>query len=110
MLTSINPYTGEKIAEYKQLSKSKINKKLKKADKTFSEWRLTSFESRKNLVLSLAEELKTNKQEYADMITAEMGKPISQAIAEVEKCAWVCEYYAENAEEHLSNKVIETEA
>lgn len=110
MLTSINPYTGETLAEYKELSKGKITKKLKKADKTFSEWKTTSFESRRNLVLSLAEDLKENKESYAAMITAEMGKPISQSIAEVEKCAWVCEYYAENAEDHLKNKLIETDA
>lgn len=110
MLISINPYSGEKIAEYKELSKSKINKRLKKAERTFSEWRLTSFESRRNLVLSLAEELKRNKKEYAKMITAEMGKPIKQSIAEIEKCAWVCEYYAQNAEHHLRAKVIKTDA
>lgn len=109
-LISTNPYTGEQIAEYKELTKSKINRKLKLGDKVFSEWRNTSFTYRKSLMENLAQELKTNTREYADMVTAEMGKPITQSIAEIKKCAWVCEYYAENAESHLADKNIETEA
>lgn len=107
---SINPYTGEKIAEYKELSKSKINKKLKLADKVFSEWRLTSFTYRQSLMGNVAEEFRTNPEPYAQMITAEMGKPITQSLAEIEKCAWVCEYYAEKAAEHLAKKTIITDA
>tara|TARA_R110002051_G_scaffold123527_1_gene196769 strand:- start:3562 stop:4767 length:1206 start_codon:yes stop_codon:yes gene_type:complete len=61
-------------------------------------------------MLKAAEELKHNKQEYAEVISLEMGKPISQSISEIEKCAWVCEYYAENAESHLKNEVIKTDA
>lgn len=110
MLLSINPYTGETIAEHKEFSKSKINKKLKTADKTFSEWRLSSFEHRSQLLLNLSEILLQNKEEYAKMITAEMGKPIKQSISEIEKCAWVCEYYAENGKELLKKKEIETDA
>lgn len=110
MLKSINPYTGELIAEYKELSKSKINKKIKLADKTYRDWRLSSFDRRRELMFNLANVLKDNKQKYAEMMTHEMGKPISQAVAEVEKCAWVCEYYAENAEELLKKKEIETDA
>lgn len=110
IIPSINPYTGEKIAEYKELSKSKINKKLKLADKVFSEWRLTSFIYRQSLMGNLAEELRSNAEGYARMITAEMGKPITQSLAEIKKCAWVCDYYAENAAQHLAKKTIETDA
>lgn len=110
MITSINPYTGKKIAEHKELTNSKIKKKLKEANKTFSEWRHTSFEHRGELVTNLANELRQNKKKYAEAITAEMGKPISQAVAEVEKCAWVCDYYAENAKSHLAKKDIQTDA
>lgn len=110
MLTSINPYTGEKIEKFKELSKSKINKKLKTADKTFKNWKEITFEKRAELMLNLAEELKKNKEEYAKSISLEMGKPITQAIAEIEKCAWVCEYYAENAEQQLQPEKITTDA
>ncbi|MDR6301010.1 NAD-dependent succinate-semialdehyde dehydrogenase [Mesonia maritima] len=110
MLTSINPYTGEKIEKFKELSKSKINKKLKTADKTFKNWKETTFEKRAELMQKLAEELKKNKEEYAKSISLEMGKPITQAIAEIEKCAWVCEYYAENAEKQLQPEKIKTDA
>lgn len=110
MIKSINPYTGEEIEKFKELSKSKINKKLKHADKSFEVWRRTPFEERAELMRKLAEELEGNKQSYASDITNEMGKPITQAIAEVEKCAWVCRYYAENAKKLLANKKISTDA
>ena len=61
-------------------------------------------------MLAAAAELKKNKQEYAELMTQEMGKPIAQAIAEVEKCAWVCEYYAEEAAIQLADEIIETDA
>lgn len=110
MIISKNPYTGEEIEKYKELSKSKIKKKLKKADKTFSEWGQTDFSRRRKLVQNLAEELRQNKEDYAKTITTEMGKPISQSIGEIEKCAWVCDYYADNGEEHLAPKEIESDA
>jgi len=110
MLTSINPYTGEKLEKFKELSKSKINKKLKTADKTFKTWKETSFSRRAELMQNLAEELEENKNDYAKSICLEMGKPITQAIAEIEKCAWVCRYYAEHAEEQLAADKIETDA
>src|SRR5690606_33144285 len=100
MVKSINPYTGEDLAKFNELTKSEVNKKLKIADKTFENWRHTAFAERSKLMMNLAGVLKKNKKEYAKTITLEMGKPISQSIAEVEKCAWVCEYYAKNAEEH----------
>lgn len=109
-MISTNPYTGELIAEYKEYSRGKVNKKLKLADKTFSNWKLSSFTRRSELVKNLAQVLRENKVEYAKMITLEMGKPIKQSIAEIEKCAWVCDYYAENGEELLRKKEIKTDA
>ncbi len=108
--TSINPYNGAELKSYKTHTKSEIQDILTKADKRFYSWRETSFAERKKLMLAAASELKNNKEEYAKDMTLEMGKPIKQAIAEVEKCVWVCEYYAENAEAQLKNEIIKTDA
>ena len=110
MIESKNPYTGEVIEKFKELTKPEIDETLAKADSRFKQWRKTSFKERAELMNKAAAELKKNKEEYAKDISNEMGKPITQSIAEIEKCAWVCEYYAENAEKHLSSKTIKTDA
>lgn len=110
MITSKNPYTGEVIEEFKELTKSEIDQALENANERFKSWRKTSFEERSELLMKAAEELKKNKEEYARDISLEMGKPITQSIAEIEKCSWVCEYYAENGAEHLAIKKIKTDA
>ena len=110
MILSQNPYTGETIKEHREFTSQDIDKALEKADAGFRSWKTTGFSQRSELMLKAAEELKKNKQEYAETITLEMGKPIKQSIAEVEKCAWVCEYYAENAEKQLAPEAIDTDA
>lgn len=110
MIESINPYTLEVIDEFKELTKPQIDEVLERADSRFKKWRKVSFADRSKLMMKAAEELKNNKKEYARDISLEMGKPITQAIAEIEKCAWVCEFYAENAEKQLSSKTIKTDA
>lgn len=110
MILSKNPYTGETIEEHQESTSQDIDNALEKGNAVFREWKITSFSFRSKLMLNAAEELRKNKQEYAEGITKEMGKPIKQSLAEVEKCAWVCEYYANNAEAQLSPEVIETDA
>tara|TARA_Y100001960_G_scaffold203723_1_gene212795 strand:+ start:731 stop:2089 length:1359 start_codon:yes stop_codon:yes gene_type:complete len=110
MITSKNPYTGEVIEEFKEYTKEEINNAIKKADDRYKTWRKVSFSEKSKLLKNAAKELRDNKQSYAEDITQEMGKPITQALAEIEKCAWVCEYYAENAENHLAREIIETDA
>ena len=110
MITSKNPYTGEVIEEFKEYTKEEINNAIKKADDRYKTWRKVSFSEKSKLLKNAAKELRDNKQSYAEDITQEMGKPITQALAEIEKCAWVCEYYAENAENHLAKEIIETNA
>lgn len=107
---SINPYTGKEVKTFKNHTSQEVLDSIDLADKRFYSWRETSFSQRKKLMLSVASELRSNKVNYAETMTLEMGKPIFQAIAEVEKCAWVCEYYAENAEKQLQTEEIETEA
>ncbi|MCG2430459.1 NAD-dependent succinate-semialdehyde dehydrogenase [Aequorivita xiaoshiensis] len=107
---SKNPYNGDELNSYKNHSKKEVSEIIDKADKRFYSWRGVPFNERQKLMLAAAAEMRSNKHEYAKMLTLEMGKPISQAIAEVEKCAWVCEYYAEHAENQLENRVIKTDA
>src|SRR5690606_29214864 len=83
---------------------------IQQAHLQFKVWSYTTFSERASILKNVAGLLKKNKEEYAKTISLEMGKPISQAIAEVEKCAWVCEYYADNAARFLRSKKIKTEA
>jgi succinate-semialdehyde dehydrogenase/glutarate-semialdehyde dehydrogenase len=110
MIISKNPYTGEAIASVKEFTKNEIDNALDAANNRFESWKKTDFKDRSKLMLQAAVELKKNKKEYAETMTREMGKPISQAIAEVEKCAWVCEYYADNAAKQLARETIKTDA
>ena len=110
MKISVNPFNGKKIYEFKELNSSDLQSRVKLADETFNSWKKTTFEERSRLMNNAAKELKTNKERYGEIITNEMGKPLSQAIAEIEKCAWVCEYYAANAAEQLKEEPIETDA
>ncbi|MFD2518783.1 NAD-dependent succinate-semialdehyde dehydrogenase [Salinimicrobium flavum] len=110
MILSKNPYNGEILQEHREFTAEDIDKALKKADDAYKDWRLSSFAERSRLLKNAAAELKKNSREYAEAISKEMGKPITQAVAEIEKCAWVCEYYAGNAEEQLSPVNVETDA
>jgi succinate-semialdehyde dehydrogenase/glutarate-semialdehyde dehydrogenase len=83
---------------------------INSANKTYQLWRQKSLSDRLSFLPHLSEQLLQNKEEYAAVITAEMHKPIAQAIAEVEKCALLCTYYYENAPSFLSEKTIKTEA
>jgi len=110
MIESKNPYTGETIEKFEELTKEQIDEVLENAQQRYKLWRKTSMGERAEFMKNAAEELKANKEEYARDITLEMGKPISQSIFEIEKCAWVCEYYVKYAEEHLANRLIDTDA
>ncbi|MBL1213417.1 MAG: NAD-dependent succinate-semialdehyde dehydrogenase [Ignavibacteriae bacterium] len=109
-IQTINPATGEVVKTFGEFSDEKVNQIIDEANEAFIKWRETPFSFRKTLMLNAAKELKINKKKYADVLTLEMGKPIKQALSEVEKCAWVCEYYAENAEDILSKEVIKSDA
>ncbi len=87
-----------------------MNQLIQTAYSAFLNWRNTSFSKRKGLALSLSEQLRKNTFQYAQIITDEMFKPITQSISEVEKCAWVSEFYAENFETFLAKQIIKTDA
>lgn len=109
-IQTINPATGKLEKTYEAFSTDKINSLIDAADIEFKKWKNVSFADKKILMNNAAKVLRTKKDLLGKIITAEMGKPIKQAIAEVEKCAWVCEYYAENAESILQKEIINTDA
>jgi succinate-semialdehyde dehydrogenase / glutarate-semialdehyde dehydrogenase len=107
---SFNPYTGKEENTFDLITDEKLTQKLELADEAYAEWSTRSFESRAKVMHRLADMLNINKQYHAEIITREMGKPITQSIAEVEKCALVCRYYAENAEGFLASEKMESGA
>jgi succinate-semialdehyde dehydrogenase/glutarate-semialdehyde dehydrogenase len=109
-IASINPATGENLKTFEALSGTQIEQKLQLAAKTFRSYRRTPFAERARLMLRAAEILETEKHEFAKLMTTEMGKPLTAAVSEAEKCAWVCRYYAENAARLLADQVVDTNA
>jgi len=109
-IASINPATGETLRNFSALSAEQIEQKLQLAADTFHTYRHTSFVDRARLMLRTAEILETEKQNLGKLMTLEMGKPLKAAVGEAEKCAWVCRYYAEHAEHHLADQLVETNA
>ena len=107
---SINPYNGQTVGTYNALSSAELDQKLEKAQTAFESWRTVPIAERAKLMTKAGQILRDNVEEYARMITLEMGKPITESRGEINKCAWVCDYYAENAEEFLKPEVIETDA
>ena len=109
-IQSINPATGEVLETFEEMSTSEIDRILEANYTTFSEWRNRPFADRAKKMRQAARILRVGKEKYARTMALEMGKPIVQGEAEVEKCAWACDYYAENAEAFLADQPRETDA
>ncbi|HBB89706.1 MAG TPA: NADP-dependent succinic semialdehyde dehydrogenase [Blastocatellia bacterium] len=109
-IASINPTTGETLKTFEALTKAQIEEKLQRASDVFRVYRETSFAERAKMMTRAAEILETEKHDLARIMTTEMGKPIKGAVGEAEKCAWVCRYYAETAQQHLADETVETDA
>lgn len=109
-VTTINPATEEKVTSYARTSAGDIKDKIIKAKAAFNVWKTTSFEERAKCMRKLASLLLDDVETYAELITLEMGKTIGQARKEVEKCALVCNYYADHAEVLLQDVYVTTEA
>ncbi len=109
-IQTINPATGEILDRFRGTSERELERILAVARAAFSEWRLVPFATRAQRMRDAARILRARKAAYAGTMTLEMGKPIVQAEAEVEKCAWVCEYYADHAEAFLAEQARETDA
>lgn len=110
MLYSINPYNKKQLVTFNELSINEIEEKIEASDNAFSLWKKIPFSKRSELILNVARILREQKNDFGVTISREMGKPITQSIAEIEKCAGLCEYYAENAEKFLSPEIIKADA
>ena len=106
---SINPLTNQVIAAHEEETWDSIVGKIEASKGAFAAWRQKSFEERGQYFERVAMLLRANKEGYAQLMTDEMGKLHQQGLAEVEKCAWVCEYYAENAADFLAPEQLMTE-
>lgn len=109
-VTTINPATEEKIETYNRLSKSEVTKHINQAHESFLTWKNRTYNERAKLMHKLADLFDERNEEYAQLATKEMGKTITQARKEIEKCALICRYYADNTSNLLADKTVKTEA
>ena len=108
-IETINPSTGKAIAAYDNEGPEQVNRKVKAAREALSKWKKLDLAERAEYMRRLGRVMRKNREEYARLVTEEMGKPVRQSLAEIEKCAWVCDYYAERAEVFLRDEIIPTE-
>ena len=109
-LRSINPSNGDIVGVYPQLSVQELNQLILEVNSEFYFWRKIPIKDRCQYFKYLAEAIQMRKDEFARLMALEMGKPLSQGIVELEKCAWVCNYYADNGEKFLADQNIITDA
>src|SRR5262245_12336414 len=109
-IASINPATGEKLKEFNSFDDAEIEKRLSRAEAAFRNYRRTSFSERAELLHAASELLFQEKQTFAEIITLEMGKLFRDSLAEIEKCARGCRYYAENGARFLEEEPAQTDA
>ena len=108
-MKSINPASGDILRIYDEHSEKGLTGLINATDKAWNSWKQTTFSHRAGLMTNLASLLRANSEELARLITLEMGKVIRESRSEIEKCAWVCEYYAQHAVEFLANEPVRTE-
>lgn len=110
MITAINPADGTPIGSYEPMSAADLRAALREAGEAFERWHRTSFAERASLMRAAAGVLRERVETLARLMAVEMGKPLAQGRTEVEKCVWVCEYYAEHAAGFLADEPVETDA
>ena len=106
---SVNPATGAIIAEHPLSTDGEIAAALDRVQSAQREWRAESSATRSDALRAIGRELAAAREELAELITAEMGKTLSEARAEIDKSVWVCDYYADNGSDHLAGDVVETD-
>jgi len=108
-ITTVNPATGENIANYSTMDKNQVFDLVGKAKRAYPEWK-KDYEKRRSYIYNLVEYLKKNKTKLATVATTEMGKPLKESIGEIEKCAWALEFYADHGDSFLADEVLNTDA
>jgi succinate-semialdehyde dehydrogenase / glutarate-semialdehyde dehydrogenase len=109
-IQSVNPYTEEVMKEFDLMTQDEVDVEIGKSRRAFSLWRELSISERTAHIRRLGDHLRAEKRRYAELMTMEMGKPIRESVSEIEKCAWLCDYCAENGESFLKTEDIATEA
>src|SRR5438128_7979582 len=109
-IQSVNPATGDTLETFEETSPQELERSLAAASAAFHEWRSVAFATRAQKMREAARVLRARAGDYARTMTLEMGKPIVQAEAEIDKCALACEYYADHAEAMLAPQPRETDA
>ena len=110
MLKSINPATTELIREYDEYSYDEVSDIINNANNAQARWKKTSFDERSALLKNLSESLGENKHELSKLMALEMGKPVNQGKNEIEKCVWLCSFYADKAQSLLEDEFFKTNA
>lgn len=108
-IKSVNPATEEVLQEYQQMTSAQAHELLEETHRQYLTWQELNIDDRAALIIQLASALRDKKQHYAELMSLEMGKPIVQAMAEVEKCAWTAEVYAEKGREWLEAEMVEAD-
>jgi succinate-semialdehyde dehydrogenase/glutarate-semialdehyde dehydrogenase len=108
-LEAVNPATGKKIKTYPEMTLNEVENRIDRAHQTFAEWKARAFYERADLMRKAAGVLRDKAGEFARLMALEMGKPVRDGRSEIEKCAWVCDHYAEQAEAMLSPEIIVTD-
>jgi succinate-semialdehyde dehydrogenase/glutarate-semialdehyde dehydrogenase len=109
-IATVNPATGETLKTFTPLTQTEIEAKLALAEAAFTQYRQSSWAERSSYLYRTADLLEARREDLGKLMTLEMGKPLKSAIGEVEKCAWVCRFYAENAAGFLADEVAQTDA
>ena len=104
VIRAVNPATGEIVKEYGEMPPEQVKIAIEHSHQAFLNWRKTSFTERARQMREVAHILRDRAEDYARLMATEMGKPIKGGMAEVDKCAWVCDYYADNAERFCTRK------
>ncbi len=109
-LVSRNPYTGQAMEEFEAMSFEDSTREILRSRQTFLAWKKVSVQEKAGFLQALSRRLRDQKRTFAETITREMGKPIGQSLAEIEKCAWLSDHFAENSAKFLQEEMVETDA